>query len=116
MKMNITSQEKMVLDSLPWGELIPLAIELIQEARLNGLFSDRAIELIIEIVQLVIASMQQQGTMSADNWQSLIQLLIKFLPIIIELIGKMSPQQASPQQSPWLLSRELAEALASPKS
>jgi len=116
MKMNITSQEKMVLDSLPWGELIPLAIELIQEARLNGLFSDRAIELIIEIVQLVIASMQQQGTMSADNWQSLIQLLIKFLPIIIELIGKMSPQQASPQQAPWLLSRELAEALASPKS
>lgn len=84
--MGLNANQQRMVQQFPWQELIPLVFRLVAEVRRNGLFSEEAIALIIQIVQLVMDNLQQE-TMSAQDWRDLLDLIMKYLPILIELIG-----------------------------
>lgn len=79
----LTQHERQAINDLPWDQLIPLVFEGFQHYRNEdwkalGCTLGKALDLIFS-----------PGNMSnPQNWQTIIQLLLEFLPLLLEIIGR----------------------------
>lgn len=89
----LTAQEAALLPNIPWQQLLPLAVQLFQAWQQKDFA--RVIELAAEIAKLLLSS-PQIGT---QNFGSIIAILIKLMPIILEIIRNMDADGSSSPSS-----------------
>lgn len=79
----LTAQEAALLPNIPWQQLLPLFVEIFKAWQAGDFV--RVIELVAEVAKLLLNNPQ----VGAQRFENFIDLIIKLMPIILEIIRNM---------------------------